>query len=411
MRKVPELRFDGFDGEWEEKKLSKIAKFSKGKGYSKNDLSNGKYPIYLYGQMYTNYKSQINEIETYTDSIKVNSILSKGNEVLIPSSGETAEDLARASHINISNVLLGGDLNIIEPIDGVNSHFLALELSNGSVKRSLSKKAQGKSVVHLYNSDIKNQKINYTRFEEQEKIGDLFRKLDDLIEIQEAKVSKMEDFKKSMLQKMFPKKGDLVPEFRFDGFDGEWKENKLSEIGDTYTSLSGKAAEDFGHGEAYYVTYMNVYKNSIADINDLGNIEIDNKQNEVLNGDFFFTTSSETPEEVGLSSAWIYDKSNVYLNSFCFGFRPIINIDTSFFAYFFRSENFRRKVVMLAQGSTRFNISKKYMMEISVNYPSLEEQQKIGQFFKNLDTQIENEEKLLDSYKMMKKSLLQKMFV
>ena len=200
--------------------------------------------------MYTNYKSQINEIETYTDSIKVNSILSKGNEVLIPSSGETAEDLARASHINISNVLLGGDLNIIEPIDGVNSHFLALELSNGSVKRSLSKKAQGKSVVHLYNSDIKNQKINYTRFEEQEKIGDLFRKLDDLIEIQEAKVSKMEDFKKSMLQKMFPKKGDLVPEFRFDGFDGEWKENKLSEIGDTYTSLSGKAAEDFGHGEA-----------------------------------------------------------------------------------------------------------------------------------------------------------------
>lgn len=411
MRKVPELRFAGFDGEWEEKKLSKIAKFSKGKGYSKNDLSNGKYPIYLYGQMYTNYKSQINEIETYTDSIKVNSILSKGNEVLIPSSGETAEDLARASHMNISNVLLGGDLNIIEPIDGVSSHFLALELSNGSVKRSLSKKAQGKSVVHLYNSDIKNQKINYTRFEEQEKIGDLFKKLDDLIEIQEGKVAKMRDYKKSMLQKMFPKKDEHVPKFRFDDFDGEWKENKLSEIGDTYTSLSGKTAEDFGHGEAYYVTYMNVYKNSIADINDLGNIEIDNKQNEVLNGDFFFTTSSETPEEVGLSSAWIYDKSNVYLNSFCFGFRPIINIDTSFFAYFFRSENFRRKVVMLAQGSTRFNISKKYMMKISVNYPSLEEQQKIGQFFKKLDTQIKNEEKLLDSYKMMKKSLLQKMFV
>lgn len=107
--------------------------------------------------MYRNYKSQINDVETFTDKIKANSVLSKGNEVLIPSSGETAIDLARASHMNISKVLLGGDLNIIEPINGSDPHFLALQLSNGTVKQSLAKKAQGKSVVHLYNTDIKNQ--------------------------------------------------------------------------------------------------------------------------------------------------------------------------------------------------------------------------------------------------------------
>lgn len=270
---------------------------------------------------------------------------------------------------------------------------------------------ESSGVPQLTSPQFGEYKIFSTQLHEQEKIGDLFRKIDALIEKQEGKVSKMEDFKKSMLQKTFPKKGELVPEFRFDGFYDKWQRKRLHEIGKTYTSLSGKSADDFGHGEASYVTYMNVYKNPIAKLNGVGLIEIDNNQNEVLNGDFFFTTSSETPEEVGLSSAWIYDKSNIYLNSFCFGFRPVIDINISFFAYYFRSENFRREVVMLAQGSTRFNISKKSMMDIKVCYPSIEEQQKIGQFFKNLDTQIEAEEKLLESYKQMKKSLLQKMFV
>lgn len=404
MRKAPELRFAGFDGEWEEKKLSTIAKFSKGKGYSKNDISNGKYPIYLYGQMYTNYKSQINEVETYTDSIKVNSILSKGNEVVIPSSGETAEDLARASHMNISNVLLGGDLNIIEPNDGVNSHFLALELSNGSVKRSLSKKAQGKSVVHLYNSDIKNQKINYTKFEEQEKIGDLFKKIDDLIEIQEGKVAKMEDFKKSMLQKMFPKKDELVPDFRFDGFDGELNSFRINELieysnGNTLEplitengdlevlNLNSVSINGQLKGTSKYISspYPTLEKNDIIMI-----------LSDIAHGNLIGKTA-------------VIPESNKYvLNQRVAQLKPK-NIDSYFLSYYINHN--QKDLYALSAGTSQLNLSKTEILKYYVRIPALEEQEKIGQLFKNLDTQIENEEKLLDSYKMMKKSLLQKMFV
>lgn len=393
MRKVPELRFAGFDGEWEEKKLSKIAKFSKGKGYSKNDLSNGKYPIYLYGQMYTNYKSQINEIETYTDSIKVNSILSKGNEVLIPSSGETAEDLARASHMNISNVLLGGDLNIIEPIDGVSSHFLALELSNGSVKRSLSKKAQGKSVVHLYNSDIKNQKINYTRFEEQEKIGDLFKKLDDLIEIQEGKVAKMRDYKKSMLQKMFPKKGELVPEFRFYGFNGEWLPMFLKDL--VYSEYKGKAMVDkliLGGATEYLDTER---------LNGGTPILVDNDPDTTYNDILILWDGSKAGS--------IYTNFEGILGSTLRGFK-INDGNDSYFIYSFLKMN-ENLIENKYRTPNIPHVVKDFSKVFEIKVPSLEEQAKIGKFFKNLDTQIENEERLLDSYKMMKKSLLQKMFV
>lgn len=393
MKKAPELRFAGFDGEWEEKKLSTIAKFSKGKGYSKNDISNGKYPIYLYGQMYTNYKSQINEVETYTDSIKVNSILSKGNEVVIPSSGETAEDLARASHMNISNVLLGGDLNIIEPNDGVNSHFLALELSNGSVKRSLSKKAQGKSVVHLYNSDIKNQKINYTKFEEQEKIGDLFKKLDDLIEIQEGKVAKMEDFKKSMLQKIFPKKDKLVPEFRFDGFDGEWLPMFLEDL--VYSEYKGKAMVDklILGGETEYL--------DTERLNGGTPILVDNDPDTTYNDILILWDGSK--------AGAIYTNFEGILGSTLRGFK-INDGNDSYFIYSFLKMN-ENLIENKYRTPNIPHVVKDFSKVFGIKVPSLEEQAKIGQFFKNLDTQIENEEKLLDSYKMMKKSLLQKMFV
>lgn len=210
---------------------------------------------------------------------------------------------------------------------------------------------------------------------------------------------------------MFPKKDSLVPEFRFDGFYGDWENNQLKDIGESFTSLSGKTKDDFGHGDAKYVTYRNVYMNTITKKEQLDQVVLDLSQNKVQKGDIFFTTSSETPEEVGLSSAWTYDIDNVYLNSFSFGYRPLESLNTYFLAYLFRSQSFRKTVVSLAQGSTRYNISKYAMLDIFVKIPSLEEQEKIGNFFKNLDEKIASEEKLLESYKNMKKSLLQKMFV
>ena len=171
-------------------------------------------------------------------------------------------------------------------------------------------------------------------------------------------------------------------------FDFSWEQRKLGEMGQTYTGLSGKTKDDFGHGQARFVTYMNVFSNPISNPEMTEPIEIDPKQNEVEVGDVFFTTSSETPEEVGMSSILLEKRGKTYLNSFCFGFRPSEKIDSYYLAYMLRSESTRAKIILLAQGISRYNISKNKVMEIAVLLPSLDEQKMIGQYFSQLDNLI-----------------------
>ena len=171
-------------------------------------------------------------------------------------------------------------------------------------------------------------------------------------------------------------------------FDFSWEQRKLGDIGETYTGLSGKTKADFGHGQARFVTYMNVFSNPISNPEMTEPIEIDPKQNEVEVGDVLFTTSSETPEEVGMSSVLLEKRGKTYLNSFCFGFRPSEKIDSYYLAYMLRSESAREKIILLAQGISRYNISKNKVMEIAVSLPSLDEQKLIGQYFRQLDNLI-----------------------
>lgn len=166
--------------DWEQRKAYNVADYSKGCGYSKSDLKEFGTPIILYGRLYTKYQFIISEVDTFVVP-KSGSYYSQGNEVIIPASGETAEDIARASAVGISGVLLGGDLNILHPYDFINPAFLALAISNGVAQRELAKKAQGKSVVHIHNSDIQEVPIAYPLRIEQEQIVGMFRNLDNLI--------------------------------------------------------------------------------------------------------------------------------------------------------------------------------------------------------------------------------------
>ena len=205
---------------------------------------------------------------------------------------------------------------------------------------------------------------------------------------------------------------ERIPQLRFPEFKNApaWEQRKLGNFGTTFTGLSGKTKEDFGHGEAEFVTYVNVFNNAIADIEGVDKVEIDSKQTQLEYGDVLFTTSSETPEEVGMSSVWTGDKINVYLNSFCFGYRPQIELDLNYFAFMLRSDAVRRKITFLAQGISRYNISKTKVMDISVPLPSLPEQKAIGDFFSTLDRSIALHQRELENLKNRKKSLLQKMF-
>ena len=156
----------------------------------------------------------------------------------------------------------------------------------------------------------------------------------------------------------------------------------------TYGGLTGKTKKDFGHGDARFVPYTNVFDNPIADVARLEAVEIDTKQNEVRFGDVFFTVSSETPEEVGMSSVWLSDQPNIYLNSFCFGYRQDGSFDSNYLAYMLRSAGVRANLTFLAQGISRFNISKNKVMKLEIACPDIREQVRVGAFFKELNNLI-----------------------
>lgn len=253
--------------------------------------------------------------------------------------------------------------------------------------------------------------ISVPKFEEQQKIGAYFSTLDHLITLHQRKCENLKKLKKFMLQKLFPQNGENVPKIRFSNFTDTWEQRKLGDMGSTFTGLSGKNKNDFGHGKAKFVTYMNVFTNSIANLEMTDNIEIDNKQNEVKYGDVFFTTSSETPDEVGMSSVWLGNKQNIYLNSFCFGFRPSVKINEYYLAYMLRSDCVRKKITYLAQGISRYNISKNKMMNIEIPLTNYLEQQKIGTLFSELDNLITLHQSKCDNLKELKKYMLQNMFI
>ena len=183
-------------------------------------------------------------------------------------------------------------------------------------------------------------------------------------------------------------KEQLIPGLRFSGYNDVWEQRKLGDIGDTFTGLSGKTKDDFGKGEAEFVTYLNVFNNAISNTDVTEKVGLDNRQIEVKYGDIFFTTSSETPEEVGMSSVWLGNRENVYLNSFCFGYRLKIELDPFYIAYSLRANPIREQFILLAQGISRYNISKTKAMDIKISLPKLEEQVRIGKFFKDLDKLI-----------------------
>jgi len=200
-----EIRFKDEQGNdypaWEEKQLGEVATFSKGKGISKSDIEeNGRLECIRYGQLYTVYGETIHSIVSRTNVVKDELVLSNENDIIIPASGETLIDIAKASCVTKSGVALGGDLNIIKTDnDGV---FLSYYLNNAK-KNDIARSAQGISVVHLYASQLKRLKINLPSLPEQQKIASFLSSIDQKIEEVGAQLDKAKEWKKGLLQKMF----------------------------------------------------------------------------------------------------------------------------------------------------------------------------------------------------------------
>jgi len=203
--KVPKLRFKEFekDGEWVKKSLEEVATILKGKGISKADIvEDGELPCIRYGELYTHYNETISTVKSYTNSSPKDLILSKANDVIIPASGETQIDIAKASCVLESGVALGGDLNIIR--SKINGVFLSYYLNNAK-KHDIAQMAQGIAVVHLYPNQLKTLKLQIPNPKEQQKIALCLSSLDALITTQTEKIEQLNLHKKGLMQGLFPK--------------------------------------------------------------------------------------------------------------------------------------------------------------------------------------------------------------
>ena len=407
-KKVPELRFAGFADDWEERKLKELADFSKGLGYTKSDLTESGNPIILYGRLYTKYQTVIDNVDTFVD-VKDKSVVSIGGEVIVPSSGESSEDIARASVVDNAGVILGGDLNVIKPKDEIDSTFLALTISNGQQQKELSKRAQGKSVVHLHNSDLKEVNLIFPSIEEQQKIGSFFKQLDDIIDLHQRKLDLLKEQKKGFLQKMFPKNGEKVPELRFKGFTDDWEERKLGDI-------SYKVKEKNKTGE-FTETLTNSAEYGIINQRDFFNKDISNAKNltgyyVVKNDDFVYNPRISNFAPVGPIKRNKLGRTGV-MSPLYYVFRTH-DIDKNYLEKYFDTVYWHRFMKLNGDSGVRadrFAIKDSVFVEMPIPYPTIEEQEKIGSFFKQLDDTIALHQRKLDLLKEQKKGFLQKMFV
>ena len=407
--KKPALRFKGFTDPWEQRKLGEIAVFSKGVGYSKNDLCEEGTPIILYGRLYTKYETCIFDVDTFVKE-KAGSVHSKGGEVIVPASGETAEDISIASVVVKPGILLGGDLNIVSPTAEYNSAFLALTISSGATHKYLSSLAQGKSVVHLHNADIQSVSAKFPTKREQEKIHLLFGKIDTLITLHQRKYEKLVNIKKSMLDKMFPQNGASVPEIRFKGFTDPWEQRKLEE----YLEVSGQ--KNF---EGIY-TKEDVLSVS-GDFGIVNQIEFQGRSfagasvanyGVVETGDIVYTKSPLKSNPYGIIKA--NKGKNGIVSTLYAVYKPKQSANPEFVQIYFeqdaRMNNYMHPLVNKG-AKNDMKVSAENALKGQIVFPDIKEQRTISEFFRNLDTLITLHQRKLEKLQNIKKSCLEKMFV
>lgn len=415
--KVPKLRFRGFNKEWQEKRIGEIITVKSGQGFKASEYSDKEGVRLLqienvkYGTInWDNYVEMPKEyLQKYPDLH-----LKKGDIILALNRPVTNGQLKIAilKDADSPSILYQrvGKLTALENVNSIFIYYLCLIY----IKTHVLRQSVGSDQPFISLKSLYRDRAFLPEKEEQEKIAGFLTTVDDKISGLEKKKELLEKYKKGVMQKIFPPVGGQAPQIRFKGFSSKREETSLGEVGKTYNGLQGKTAEDFGEGQPY-ITYSQIFADSILNITNFGKVKIlaNEKQNVAQKGDVFFTTSSETPEEVGYSSVLVDEIEPLYLNSFCFGYR--INdqkkLLPEFARFLFRSQGFRKKVVRLAQGSTRYNLSKIEFMKTTVDLPEFEEQKRVADFLTVLDDRIELQNKKLQQAKKFKKALLQSMFV
>jgi type I restriction enzyme S subunit len=285
--------------------------------------------------------------------------------------------------------------------------FVYHQFQSDLIKRQIHEHL-GATINQITNKSLNSFRIPFPEDEaERRTIAGALSDVDTLISALDQLIAKKRDLKQAAMQKL------LTRRHRLPGFHAEWEVKRLGEIGSTYGGLTGKIKADFGQGRAQYITFLNVMNNVVIDPSAFESVRVDasENQNEALKGDLFFNGSSETPGEVGMCSVLQQEVHRVYLNSFCFGFRlrDAADADGLYLAYYFRSSEGRKLLYSLAQGATRYNLSKMRLLELEFSLPKKEEQTAIATVLSNMDAELSALEARRDKTRALRQGMMQEL--
>jgi type I restriction enzyme S subunit len=404
---VPRLRFPEFreDGEWSKEKLGAVASLHKGKGISKAEIvANGVHPCIRYGELYTIYGETIHETISSTNVDASELFLSKRNDVIIPASGETKIDIAKASCVMSDDIALGGDLNVIR--SSQNGIFFSYQL-NGPLRLSIAKVAQGDTVVHLYPTQIGQLDVLIPSLNEQQKIADCLTSLDDLITAEAQKLDTLKVHKKGLMQQLFPSEGETVPKLRFPEFREaeEWNGTKLGQIGAfTGGGTPSKDKASYWAGTNPWVSSSDISDENIQDIcisRFISDEAIQETATKIVPANSILLIS-----RVGVGKLAITRKPICTSQDFT-NFTPAKD-NLVFLAYCLKS--LKDTFLAFNQGMAIKGFTKDDAFNLIIPLPIQGEQQKIASCLSSLDDLITAQTQKLAALKVHKKGLMQQLF-
>ena len=374
--------------------MADIADLYKGTGISKDQLSDDGEPCILYGELYTKYKSEtIKEVISKTNIDNTKLVRSKANDVIIPCSGETAEDIATARCVLNDNILLGGDLNIIR-LHGYDGTFMSYQL-NGKRKYDIAKVAQGVSVVHLYGEHLKGVKTINPCLEEQKKIASLLALLDERIATQNKIIEDLKKLKSAIIEKHYGQAEKLIAD--------------VADLGESF-SVGNLAKEDLAETGIPCVIYgelFTTYGETILQIESHTN----KTESMVLSkkGDLLFP-SSTTVDAMSLIAPSVINVDGVILGGDMFGIHINHNYNAQYLSYYF-NHIAKKQLAKYAKGSTIIHLHYADIKKAKLLLPSLEEQNRMAKCLVILDDKIKVENSLLNLLNSQKAYLLCQMFI
>jgi type I restriction enzyme S subunit len=407
-----DLNFKVVDEGWATARLGDVVSFSKGKGISKDDIVfDGKTECIRYGELYTTYGEVIKEVVSKTNIDKDELVFSEVNDIVIPSSGETQIDIARASCVLKSGVALGGDLNILKTkLDAV---YLSYYL-NSAKKQEIARMAQGISVVHLYASQLQNLIINYPlSIIHSTKIASCLSSLDEVIAAHSQKLELLKDHKKGLMQNLFPQEGEKVPKYRFKEFekDGEWVEKIFDDILDI-TRLAGYEYSEYWKEDAkkeiIALRGYNIGKGTLL-LHNLGYIS--NELSLQLNRSKLYKGDIVYPCVGTIGNAVVIEEDNKFhIQQNIAKLTPKKDVSPYFISHFLMSHLGLIEVNKFNATSSQPNVLVGSLRNFKIFIPKIAEQQKIASCLYSLDALITAQAEKIEQLKLHKKGLMQGLF-